>query len=416
MPDSPSRRYAAGMRTPQEHLTALLAGLEPLPPVDLPLIVARDCVLAEDVHARWPLPSFANSAMDGYAVRAADVVAATADRPVRLEVIEDIPAGAWPQRQLLPGTAARIMTGAPVPEGADGIVRVEHTDGGMPVVEVCGPAGDDIRRIGEDVADGVVVLTRGALMNPRTIGLAAAVGRDTVRVHPRPLVHLISTGSELVEPGQLPEPGQISDVNGVMLEAALLELGVQVTRSSIVHDDAEVLTQALLQAADASDLVITTGGVSMGAYDTVKAVLTELGSVRFERVAMQPGMPQGWGRIGITATPIITLPGNPVSALVSLEVFVRPALRLLQGRPSGWVTSGSLRAGNAFTSPPGKMQFVRARRETGDDGTALTVGAQGSHILGGLAQADCLLIVPAHTERVATGDTLEFLDLRKDAR
>ena len=315
------------MRTPQEYLTSLLAGIEPLQTLRLPLAEVNGCVLGEDVEALWALPSFANSAMDGYAVLAQDVSAATPQRPIRLHVLEDIPAGSWPSSTVIRGTAARIMTGAPVPAGADGIVRVEHTDGGMPEVVVHSPAGHHIRRIGEDIELGQIVLHQGQVMSARSIALAAAVGRATVRVHPHPRVAVISTGSELVEPGRPLAPGQISDVNGVMLDVCIRELGATVLRSSIIEDDAAHLAQALGRAADEVDLIITTGGVSVGAYDTVKEVLTSLGTVGFERIAMQPGMPQGFGTIGARATPIVTLPGNPVSALVSFEVFARQVIR-----------------------------------------------------------------------------------------
>lgn len=404
------------MRTPQEYLVSLLAGIAPLSPVELPIAEVDGCVLAEDVHARWALPSFANSAMDGYAVRAQDVLSATKNEPIRLRVIEDIPAGSWPNSVVISGTAARIMTGAPVPQGADGIVRVEHTDGGMPIVEILGPAGAHIRTIGEDVEVGQLVLQHGQVMSARTIALAAAVGRGTVRVHPNPRVAVISTGSELVEPGEMLAAGQISDVNGVMLEVCLRDMRADVARYSVVEDDSRTLGEVLQSAADDADLVITTGGVSMGAYDTVKEVLSTHGTVSFEKVAMQPGMPQGFGSIGAQPTPIVTLPGNPVSALVSFEVFIRPVIRRLQGRATTELHRGTVKSGAEFSSPKDKTQYVRARLDAGTALTAWPVGAQGSHILGGLAQADCLLIVPADCGRVSAGDTLEFIDLRRESR
>ncbi|MDO9485200.1 MAG: molybdopterin molybdotransferase MoeA [Actinomycetota bacterium] len=404
------------MRTPQEYLASILNGIAPLAATSLDLAEANGCVLAEDVHAMWALPSFANSAMDGYAVIASDVADASVSHPVALQVIEDIPAGSWPLLEVTSGTAARIMTGAPLPVGADGVVRVEHTDGAMPVVLVHSPSGGHIRSIGEDVQPGEQVLNQGQVLSARTIALAAAVGRSTVLAHPNPRVAVISTGSELVEPGQPLAAGQISDVNGVMLEISLRELGALVIRSSIVDDHADALRQALDDAAQQADLIITTGGVSMGAHDTVKEVLSSLGTVTFERVAMQPGMPQGCGHIGSPPTPIVTLPGNPVSALVSFEAFVRPVIRRLQGREDSKFSSGEVIAGAAFSSPKDKLQFVRARFSSGSALTATPIGAQGSHILGGLAQAECLLVVPAEVELVSVGDTLAFIDLRRESR
>ncbi|MFA7324496.1 MAG: molybdopterin molybdotransferase MoeA, partial [Candidatus Nanopelagicales bacterium] len=235
-------------------------------------------------------------------------------------------------------------------------------------------------------------------------------------VQPRARVVIVSTGSELVEPGQPLAPGQISDVNGVMLEACIRNMGASAQRWPSIGDDAGLLARTLQEAAAEFDLVLTTGGVSMGAYDTVKQVLTELGAAHFEKVAMQPGMPQGHGRIGARGTPIITLPGNPVSAFVSTQVFVRPVLGRLHGQVDAGVAPAHAVSAEPFASPAGKVQYVRARLTQDSPPLAHPTGVQGSHILGGLAEADCLLVVPAQVQQVERGDELEMLDLRQESR
>lgn len=406
------------MRTPQEYLTSILAGTCSLPPTSTPLDSARGCVLAQDVYATDPLPSFDNSAMDGYAVRHRDLVDATDVSPVWLAVIDDIPAGTWPAMEVRSGTAARIMTGAPLPPGADCVVRIEDSDGGFPRVRVHAavPLGRDIRRVGEDVLSGQQVLATGEVLTARHIALLAAVGQAAVLVHPRPRVAVISTGSELVEPGTPLARGKIRDANGYLLAAAVQDLGAIATRWPAVADSPEALLAALEEAATVSDLILTTGGVSMGVYDTVKTVLSSLGSATFEKVAMQPGMPQGHGRVGLESVPILTLPGNPVSAYVSFEVFVRPYIRRLQGHIASGDPHLTAECGATFASPLGKVHYVRASLTGTTALTAVPVGVQGSHMLGGLAQSNCLMVIPAGTIQVREGDRVEILDLRQQSR
>lgn len=403
------------MRTVDEHRSAALALGAPLAPVRVALLDALGCVLAEEVTAAWPLPSFDNTSMDGYAVRVGDLTGATEQTPVSLRVIDDVAAGHLPRRAVETGSAVRIMTGARMPQGADAVVPVEWTDGGTDVVTIlrAPDPGAHVRLRGEDVREGDPLVPAGTIVTSRQIALLAAAGRGDVTVHPRPRVAVLSTGDELVEPGQPLEEGRIADSNSFMLMAAVMEAGGIAHRAGPVRDDEATLRGALEAESQRSDLIISTGGVSMGAYDTVKAVLSQTGSVEFVKVAMQPGMPQGLGRVG--DTPIITLPGNPVSAYVSFEIFVRPVIRRMRG--CSWVDRARIDAvcGRAFTSPAGKTQFARVTIEADDDGvTAFPEGAQGSHILGGLARAQALAVIPPDVTRVEQGDRLELIDLSPD--
>lgn len=405
------------MLSVDEYRSAILAGLSPLPRADVPLAQALGCVLAADVMAPWPLPSFDNSSMDGYAVRAADVAAARAGSPVMLEVIDDVPAGLMPIRDVVAGTATRIMTGAPMPVGADCVVPVERTDGGTEVVAINEgvDAGAYVRRAGDDVMAGDRVLAAGAVVTSRQIAVLAAVGCDTVPVHRRPRVAVLATGSELVEPGTPLEPGLIVDSNSFMLIAAIQEAGATAIRVPPVVDDEEmfmVAVQSQLGGSTPADLLITTGGVSMGAYDTVKAVFSKLGTVAFMKVAMNPGMPQGFGHVGASATPIITLPGNPVSSYVSFENFVRPAIRMLQGHRELMRPTIQATLAEGFGSMPGKRQFMRGFL---DGATVRPVGGAGSHAVGGLAKANCLIVVPEDVVEYSAGDIIDVIDVRGQA-
>jgi molybdopterin molybdotransferase len=387
------------MRTVSEHRQAVAELLPPTPVQRRPLADALGLVLTEEVRAAIPLPPFDNSAMDGYAVRAADVAHATPERPIQLPVAEDIPAGRTDELALRPGTAHRIMTGAPMPAGADAIVRVEDTDGGAALVRIDRPAavGTHLRRAGEDAAAGAVALPAGALLGPAQLGLAAAVGVATVEVRRPPNVLVLSTGSELVAPGQPLKYGQIYESNGTMLAAAVREAGGRAEQLSFVPDDVPTFLAVLGEriSASESDLVLTSGGVSAGAYEVVKEALADRG-VRFVRVAMQPGGPQGAGRLtGFAAAPAaVTLPGNPVSSQVSFEVFVRPALRAAMGHPRPDRPVVRARLDETLASPPGRQQFRRGEFDHAT-GTVRTVGGPGSHLLSALARANCLIVLPA---------------------
>ena len=405
------------MRSVEEHQRVVLGDARPLEAVRVSLLEADGLVLAESVTADWPLPSFDNSSMDGYAVHAIDVAGATEASPVRLPVRGDIAAGQESAQRLEPGTAVRIMTGAPVPEGADAVVPVEWTDGATDEVSIsrAPDLGAHIRRRGEDVAAGEIVLEPGTPINARVIAMLAAVGVAGVPVHRRPRVTVISTGDELVDPGAELGPGQIVDSNSYMLTAAVREAGADAVRVGPVRDDEEELERVLVEEAARSDLILTSGGVSMGAYDTVKAVLLRMGGVDFVKVAMQPGMPQGSGLVG--STPIVTLPGNPVSSFVSFEVFVRPLIRRLLGHASLERPRLHAICSREFASPVGKTQFARVSLTTRDGLMhAEPEGGQGSHIIGGLARADGLAIIPEQVGRVSVSDELVVMDLRGGTR
>ncbi|MDQ3506020.1 MAG: molybdopterin molybdotransferase MoeA, partial [Actinomycetota bacterium] len=324
--------------------------------------------------------------------------------PIRLPVADDIPAGRTSVSPLEPGTAQRIMTGALLPPGADAIVPVEHTDGRTDLVTIdTVPAhGVHIRSIGEDIAAGQVALRAGTVLFPAHLGLAAAIGHAGLPVYRRPRVVVLSTGSELVEPGIALQPGQIYESNTALLCAAVEDAGVSARALHFVPDEvAQFLATVERETADA-DLLITSGGVSAGAYEVVKDAFSELGTVTFAKVAMQPGGPQGWGRVG--DVPVVTLPGNPVSAFVSFEVFVRPALRAAMQLPSAERPRGQARLVADVVSPAGKRQFLRGFAAGGE---VSQVGGPGSHLLAHLARANCLVVVPEDTEQLAAGEDVE---------
>jgi molybdopterin molybdotransferase len=403
----------------EEHVRRILDAVQPLTPTDVPVEQAQDCVLAEDVVSPLDLPGFDNSAMDGYAVIVADIAAATARAPVTLPVVGDLPAGSTDRARLVPGQTIRIMTGAPMPDGAEAVVPVEMTDRGVVRVQVKAAVAphQHVRSAGSDVRTGDVVLDAGGVIGPAQIGLLFAVGRRRVRVHPKPRVVVLSTGSELVQ-DRMPGFGEVIDSNGPMLTACVTDAGAVAYRVGVVPDDPHTLMETLTDQLVRADVVITSGGVSAGAYDTVKEVLSRLGTVSFDKVAMQPGMPQGFGTIGEAATPIFTLPGNPVSSFVSFEVFVRPALRKLAGHPGLFRRSEHAVAIQGWKAPAGKVQFARAVLGTDGEGrrTVRLAGSQGSHVLGGLAQANALAVVPEEVTEVHEGDLLRCILLERGRR
>lgn len=425
-----------------EHLADVLAAVRPLEPIELQLLDAQGCVLVEDVTVPVALPPFDNSSMDGYAVRVADVQGASEEFPAVLAVIGDVAAGSGELPTVGPGQAARIMTGAPLPPGAEAVVPVEWTDGGTgggaasgmtPASAAPEGAGGEVRvhraaearahvrSRGSDVQAGDLALAAGTVLGPPQIALLAAIGRGTVRVRPRPRVVVLSTGSELVQPGEALAAGTIYDSNSFALAAAARDAGAIAYRVGAVADDAETLRGVIEDQLIRADLLVTTGGVSVGAYDVVKEALTsvsagdeavEAGSVDFRKLAMQPGKPQGFGTVGPDHTPLLALPGNPVSSYVSFELFVRPAIRALMGLPASEVSRPSVRAvlkaDRPIGSPAGRRQFLRGAHDP-ESGTVSPVGGSGSHLIAALAHADSLMVVPEDVTSVEPGAELEVI-------
>ena len=403
----------------EEHLARVLSVVQPLSSLDLGLMDAHGCVLTEDVVAGAALPGFDNSSQDGYAVRRDDVLGASESSPVVLPVTGDVAAGPASPLRVQPGVCVRIMTGAMMPAGADAVVPLEWTDGGISSVRITRvpDAGAYVRRVGEDVAAGETVLTAGTHLGAAQIGIAAAVGRARLTVRPRPRVVVVSTGSELVESGQALSPGRIADSNSPALTAAAIEAGAIAYRVGIVPDDPRTLASTLEDQLVRADVLVTSGGVSVGAYDVVKEVLSRLGTVQFDKVAMQPGMPQGFGTIGPDATPVFGLPGNPVSALVSFEAFVRPALRKMLGATPLERPRVRAVASTVLRAPAGKAAFLRVLLDVQKGAYVVTpVSGAGSHLLAGMARANALAIVPVGVEEIAAGDPVDVLVLERRGR
>jgi molybdopterin molybdotransferase len=396
---------------------AVLERLRPLPAREVPLGDALGCVLADDVTAAEDLPPFANSAMDGFAVRAADLAGASDRGPIALEVTGEVFAGSARLPTVQAGGAARIMTGGPLPPGADAVVPVEQAtvDGDAVRIRLAPGERQFVREAGEDVRAGAVVLERGRVLDPAAVGMLASVGRRLVPVHPKPRVTVVSTGDELVDPGDPLGPGQIRDSNSWLLVAQARAAGADAFRCGKLRDDPEALRRGFALAAAEGDLVLTSGGVSVGERDYTKQVLAELGDVRSFRVAMQPGMPQAFGFAA--GTPLYGLPGNPVSCFVVFEVLVRPALRRLAGHPDDRLDRPRVvaRLGEPVRSPPGKVSFLRVRLQVGDDGLVATLtGHQGSGVLSSCVAADGLAVVPAERRELDAGAAVQVVLLRED--
>lgn len=405
----------SSLRTVTAHLAEILDRISPPDPIELALLDAQGLLSAEEVVAASPLPGFDNSAMDGYAVRTGDVAEASEEHPVELPVVGDIAAGSRVRHSVGPGLCVRIMTGAPMPTGADAVVPVEQTDGGVARVSIRVPAerGHYVRRRGEDVQAGDVAIRVDTPVGPAQVGLLAAVGRDRLLVRPRPRVVVLSTGSELVEVGVPPGPGELIDSNSYMLAAAARDAGAEVYRAGIVPDDKRRLLGALEAQLSRCDLLITSGGVSMGAFDVVKEALREFGTMEFVKVAMQPGAPQGFGTLGERSTPVFCLPGNPVSSLVSFEVFVRPAIRLMLGKHRLMRQTVAATALEPMDSPAGRQQYRRGlldREDSGEYGVR-PVGGTGSHLLASMAQANCLIVIDEAVTFVAQGEQVTVFPL-----
>ncbi|RTE49306.1 gephyrin-like molybdotransferase Glp [Actinobaculum sp. 352] len=401
------------MKSVARHLDECLEAAKPLPPFDVELSDAFSCILAEDVRSTVDVPVADLAARDGYAVAASDTLGA-ADDPVRMHVVADIYADSMETVRHVEGTAVRIASGARMPGGANAVVPLEKTDQGTAevLISVSVRSGDNVRQQAEDLAAGEVILERGTRISARHIALLAAAGRSRVTVRPAPRVVVMSVGDELVEPGRPLSPGKVYDADSHALATAVRAAGAVVYRVSAVSDEKRTLRDALEDQLVRADVIITTGGLSYGGGDTVKEVLSPLGSVRFDNVAMSPGRQMGVGTVG-DGTLIFCLPGDPVVALVAFEVFVRPALRKMAGYTHLNTRMIGARAARGLVSDAGLQDYVPVKVTGGPaDGYEFSPTGESRHpLLNGLASANGLAVVPADQTTVAIGDTLECMIL-----
>ncbi len=390
---------------------SILNRIRPIGVERVDIVSAQGRVLAEDVHATRNQPPWDNSAMDGYAVRAEDTVPSSPNIPVELEIVEDLPAGYRAKRPVGPGHAIHIMTGAPVPEGADTIVRAERT---LRVdehhVRILQPveAGTDLRRAGEDIRDGDLIIQAGMLLRPAEVGLLASTNRSHVSVYRRPRVAILSTGDEIVDVDEPLEDGKIVDSNGYALTALVADAGAVPLRLGICHDAQDALERALRDGLVA-DAIITSGGVSVGEYDFVKAALEAVGtSMAFWKVSMTPGRPLAFGAIDDTI--VFGLPGNPVASMVTFELFMRPALLKMQGYTHLYRPTIKALLLEDMTKSLGRKQFIRVTlQKRGDRFFATRTGAQGSGILRSMSIADGLAVSHEDQEFMEAGEEIEVM-------
>jgi molybdopterin molybdotransferase len=404
----------AGLVSVDEARERVLSQVRPLSPLHLALTDAHGCVAAEDVVATVDLPEFASSAMDGYAVRAADVAGAAPSRPVELTVVGRALIGRAPEGTVGHGEAMRIATGAPIPGGADCVVPVENAtdDGDGRVRLLDGPApGTHVRPSGEDVRRGEVLVAAGRRLGAPELGLLANAGHAAPLVHPRPRVVVLSTGDELVPPSGTPAFGQVRDANAYTIFGALREAGAMPVLAGIVRDDVDSFRDLVFSYEIQADAFVSSGGVSVGERDVVKAAFFRRGDVGFFKVAMQPGMPQAYGQI--EGKPYFGLPGNPVSVFVSFEVFVRPAILRMMGRRELFRPEVIATVTEEIRGPRGKRQFARVHvRREGDRWIATPTGGRGSNLLSTVARANGLATVPEGTAAAAAGTPVRVMLFR----
>src|SRR5437867_3265719 len=402
-----SAKPAQKLMSADDALARILASVPALPEVEVPLLDALGLVLAEDIAADRDVPPFRNSAMDGYAVRGDDVASA----PVELRVVGEVAAGGFPDRAVGSGEAMRIMTGAPMPEGADTVVRVEDTDNASDVVTIseATPKGTSIRHAGEDLKKGDVILTKGTVLRAAEIGLLASDGRARIRVRKRPRVAVFSTGDEIVDLGAPLGRGQIRDSNRYTLASAIRAAGAEPWVRGIVRDSPDALRAALREVV-AADAIVTSGGVSVGDHDFMKPVLSELGTIDFWAIAIRPGRPLAFGELndGDRRVPIFGLPGNTVSALLTFEAFVRPALLRMQGRAK--VARPRTQARLAEPADKvGALRFFARGIYDPEAGTVRLTGPQGSGILRSMSLANCLIDLPVGPSRLEKGEMVDVI-------
>ena len=404
-----------------EAAARVTAGIIPLPPERVPLLDAVGRVLAEDAMAAYTMPPWTNSAMDGYAVRAADIAGASASAPVRLRVLETVAAGAFPTRPVGAGEATRIMTGAPVPDGCDTVVRVEDTDDGTENVEVrdTRDAGKNLRPRGEDFAAGDLVMPAGTAIAPAQVGVLSTLGRPAVSVHRRPVVAILGSGDELVDLDRFHEVldgKKIVSSNSYTISALVRACGGVPRLLGNSPDDPDALRE-LLQQARGADLVVTSAGASVGAFDHTRTVLASLGAqLDFWKVRMRPGAPIGFGTLH--GTPWIALPGNPVSAMVTFELFVRPVIRRLLGYERLHRRPVPVFLEEPVTIAARLTHFLRAVVGVRDDGMlgARLTGPQGSGILTSMSRANALLVIPEDQAHTPAGSRVNALLVSDEAQ
>ncbi len=389
----------------------ILGEVSPLAPVTVPVRDALGLVTTRDVIAGEAVPPFANTAMDGYAVRAADIAAAGPEAPVRLTVAGELPAGRAPTQPVGEGEAVRIMTGAPMPDGADSVVMVEYTERDGDAVRVLHPArpGDHVRAVGGDLAAGDLLFPAGTPLGPAHLGVLTSASFEDVEVVPRARVGVLSTGDELIERGPL-RPGQIRDSNRPMLLGQVAAAGADAADLGLAPDDESIITRTLEDALASCDAVLTSGGVSVGDFDYVKAALGRLGRMQSWQVAIKPAKPLAFGVID--GTPVFGLPGNPVSSLVSFELFARPALLLMMGHAARYRPEVTATAERAMPrKPDGKLHLDRVRvRAEGDAYLAARTGEQASNVLSATAAANGLALLP-DGDGVAEGGSVRVMRL-----
>ncbi len=408
------RRPVLSVEEAQERILATVQVLEP---ERVPILEAMGRVLAEEVTADRDIPPLPNSAMDGYAIRAADVT----QIPARLRVVAKAPAGRFCPVEVRPGMAVRIMTGAPIPAGADTVVPFEHTrvaqdkSGAAEWIEILREVrpGAHIREAGEDVRAGQVVLSPGRVLRPQEIGMLAALGRMEVAVIRRPRAAVLATGDEVVPPWETPGPGQIRDANSYTVAAQVRKYGGIPLILGVARDEETLIREGIRHAlAERADLIITSGGVSIGDFDLVKQVLAAEGEMRFWSLNMKPGRPLAFGVVG--GVPLVGLPGNPVSAMVATELFVRPALLKMQGFTEWPWPECRARLTDPITRKDGRRHYLRVRlRETPDGWEATLTGDQGSGILNSLIQADGLAVIPEDVDHLPAGAEVQVLLLER---
>lgn len=399
------------MLSVEEALARVLAASQPLPPERVPVLETLGRVLAEDVVADMDIPPLTNTAMDGYAVRAADTARASFEHPVRLRIIQDLAAGYTTDVAVMPGTAIRIMTGAPIPPGADAVVQFEDTEQPGEWVSIFKGVteGKNVRPPGEDVRKGALILPRGTEIRAQEVGMLAALGRKEAWVHRRPRVAILATGDEVIEVDALWQPGKIRNANSYSNAAQVIRYGGFPLLLGIARDDQGELTAKIQEGLEkGADLFLTSGGVSMGDFDMVKKVLAVEGEMGFWRVRMKPGKPLAFGRIH--GVPLLGLPGNPVSAMVSFELFARPAILKMLGKTRLKKPIIEATLVNAIQSKDNRRHFLRVMVEDREgEYLARLTGHQGSGILLSMVHAQGLAIIPEDVDHLPAGTRVSVM-------